>query len=332
MSERLVHIEQWLRQVIDAPSFDITPASNDASFRRYWRVTFNGATRIVMDAPPDKEDCRPFIDVSSRLLDAGLNVPAVMERDLDLGFLLLTDLGNDLYLSMLNEDSVERLYGDAIERLLAIQADARAEGLPSYDRALLMQEMELFRVWLLGRELELELSLEQHAVLDRAFDFLAESALAQPRVFVHRDYHSRNLLVRAENNPGILDFQDAVWGPVTYDLVSLLRDCYVRWPPERVWRWALGYYEKAQVHGIMQGADQTTFLHWLDLMGVQRHLKASGIFARLWHRDGKPSYLNDVPRTLGYIVEVSERYPELADLQQLLVERAIPAMENKIKT
>jgi aminoglycoside/choline kinase family phosphotransferase len=332
MPERLEQIEKWLRQIMGASSFDLTPASNDASFRRYWRVAFNGTTRILMDAPPEKEDCRPFIEVSSRLFNAGLNVPDVLERNLERGFLLLTDLGNDLYLSSLNDASVERLYGDAIRRLVMMQADVRAEGLPPYDRRLLMQEMELFRVWLLGLELGLELDREQQAVLDEAFHFLADAALAQPQVFVHRDYHSRNLLVREENNPGILDFQDAVLGPVTYDLVSLLKDCYVRWPTERVRRWALDYYEEARDSGVLPEVGEALFLRWFDLMGAQRHLKASGIFARLWHRDGKRGYLKDVPRTVGYIVEVSGRYPELAGLHRLLVERVVPAMENKIPT
>jgi len=329
MTERLKRIEQWLRQLIDAPSFEIRPASNDASFRRYWRVSYNGATRIVMDAPPDKEDCRPFIDISNRLLAAGVNVPQVLGEDLEQGFLLLTDLGNHLYLHRLNEDSVEGLYGDAIERLIAMQADADTTGLPPYDRRLLMQEMELFRVWLVGRELGLDLGAQQQTALDQAFDFLAESALSQPRVFVHRDYHSRNLLVREKNNPGVLDFQDAVFGPVSYDLVSLLRDCYIRWPPARVHRWALSFYEEARVQKIIRGVDKDQFLRWFDLMGVQRHLKASGIFARLWHRDGKAGYLKDISKTLGYIVEVSQGYPELAELHRILVELVVPKIEHK---
>ncbi len=326
MSDRLDHIDHWLQRILGSSSFELKPASNDASFRRYWRVTCNGMTRIVMDAPPTKEDCHPFVDVSRRLLEAGLNVPQVLAQDLEQGLLLLTDLGEDLYLNVLNPHTAERLYADAIEGLLTMQRQARVEHLPPYDRKRLREEMELFRVWLVGKELGIALSQEQHALLDRLFTALADSALAQPQVFVHRDYHARNLLYTVENNPGILDFQDAVVGPVTYDLVSLLRDCYIQWPAKQVQAWALGYYERARYAGLLPETHTEVFLRWFDLMGVQRHLKASGIFARLWHRDGKPGYLNEVPRTLGYIVEVSRNYPELEGLGQFLIEIAVPRL------
>lgn len=326
MSDRLDHIDRWLQRILCTSSLALKPASNDASFRRYWRVACDGMTRIVMDAPPEKEDCRPFIDVSRRLLEAGLNVPQVLAQDLEKGLLLLTDLGQDLYLNVLNPHTVEHLYADAIERLLIMQRHARIEHLPPYDRKLLMEEMELFRIWLLGKELGVALNQQQHAMLDRLFTSLADSALAQPQVFVHRDYHSRNLLYTAENNPGILDFQDAVAGPVTYDLVSLLRDCYIKWPPRQVQAWALGYYKRALAFAVIPEVDTEVFLRWFDLMGVQRHLKASGIFARLWHRDGKPGYLSDVPRTLGYIVEVSRNYPELEELGHFLIETVLPSL------
>lgn len=329
MSDRRWHIEQWLRRILGVASLELTPASNDASFRRYWRVAYQGITRIVMDAPPDKEDCRPFIDVSKRLLEAGLNVPEVLAQDLERGFLLLTDLGCDLYLTLLSAETVERLYADAIKRLVTMQKQARIAHLPPYDRRLLREEMELFRVWLVGQELGIALNPQQHKLLDRAFDLLADSALAQPQVFVHRDYHSRNLLYTTQNNPGILDFQDAVLGPVSYDPVSLLRDCYIHWPIEQVEAWAFGYYEQARQASLIPHISADVFLRWFDLMGVQRHLKASGIFARLWHRDGKPGYLPDVPRTLSYIVEVGPKYPQLKELHQFLVERILPALAQR---
>lgn len=327
MPERYQELVQWVHHLVGGQPVEIKLASNDASFRRYWRIEYEGQTRIVMDAPPDKEDCRPFIDVARRLLQAGLNVPEVLEHDLGLGFLLLTDLGEALYLRMLNAGNVEQLYGDAMERLMSMQIKARADELPLYDRRLLMGEMELFRVWLVGKELRIDLSREQHEALDRVFTRLADAALSQPRVFVHRDYHSRNLMLTTDNNPGILDFQDAVLGPVTYDLVSLLRDCYIRWPPEQVETWAITYFEHARRAGILPNTDRAGFRRCFDLMGVQRHLKASGIFARLWHRDGKAGYLGDVPRTLQHVVTVAPRYRELADLEQLLTELVLPAME-----
>jgi aminoglycoside/choline kinase family phosphotransferase len=279
-----------------------------------------------MDAPPDKEDSQPFVTVAKLLFDAGLNVPEIIDQDLDKGYLLLGDLGSTLYLDVLSDDTVERLYGDALGALAAIQACDPGPGvLPDYDRELLMNEMALFRDWLVGTHLGITLDAAKSAMLDAAFDLLADSALAQPQVLVHRDYHSRNLMVTDRNNPGILDFQDAVIGPVTYDLVSLLRDCYIQWPRARVEDWALGYQELALQSGILreEHEDPRQFLRWFDLMGVQRHLKAAGIFARLNHRDGKPGYLDDIPRTLGYVVEVSGRYPELAGLGEFVAREVL---------
>jgi aminoglycoside/choline kinase family phosphotransferase len=289
-------------------------------------------TRIVMDAPPENEDCRPFVDIARALFDVGLHVPQIIEEDLDQGFLLLDDLGDRLYLNELNEDTVERLYGDAIGALLTMQAcDPSQHELPPYDEALLMQEMELFREWFLQRHLGLSLDDEANGMLGRVFKGLTDNALQQPRVCVHRDYHSRNLMVTDQHNPGILDFQDAVIGPVTYDLVSLLRDCYIAWPREQVEDWALGFHELAMQSGILNRElheDEVQFLRWFDLMGVQRHLKAIGIFARLNHRDGKPGYLEDIPRTLTYVVEVSGRYDELNALHDYIEREVKPAMVN----
>jgi aminoglycoside/choline kinase family phosphotransferase len=314
--ERLEKLKNWLESELDFSEYRLKPASADASFRRYFRVQHQGESLIVMDAPPDNENSRPFIDISSLLFDVGLNVPAVIDYDLEQGFLLLSDLGSRSYLDELNSDSVERLYGDALSALATIQTCIPGDaGLPAYDRALLLKEMELFREWLLGRHLGITPDAAQAATINAAFSLLVDNALQQPQVCVHRDYHSRNLMVRQRNNPGILDFQDAVVGPVTYDLVSLLRDCYIEWPRAQVEDWALGYQQLALQSGILreEHGDPVRFLRWFDLMGMQRHLKAAGIFARLNHRDGKSGYLGDIPRTLAYVVDVASRHDELAE-------------------
>ncbi len=320
MTERLDQLAQWARRQLDWPAVELAVASADASFRRYFRVSRGQESYILMDAPPAREDCRPFVHVSGLLLALGLHVPEVLASDLEQGFLLLSDLGDRCYLDALDDSSVDRLYGDAIGALLAMQGCVTAEsGLPDYGRPLLLAEMELFRDWLLDRHLGLRPRGAAADALDGAFSRLADSALAQPRVCVHRDFHSRNLMVCEGHNPGVLDFQDAVIGPVSYDLVSLLRDCYIAWPRARVEDWVLGYHELALQTGVLrpEQADEATFLRWFDWMGVQRHLKAAGIFARLNHRDGKPGYLADIPRTLGYVTEVCGRYPELGALGDL---------------
>jgi hypothetical protein len=327
LDKRFEVLKDWTGRMLGAGVFDIRPASADASFRRYFRVTQGQRSLIVMDAPPDKGGMGPYVTIARHFHALGLNVPEVLEQDHERGFLLITDLGEQLYQGSLNEQTVERLYGDALGALIVLQAGTSIttdKFLPDYDEALLLREMEIFREWYLGRHLGLRLSAGQNRVLDEVFAQLARSALAQPRVWVHRDYHSRNLMVTRLNNPGILDFQDAVLGPVTYDLVSLLRDCYIAWPRQRVEDWVKGYHELALQSGIPAGEDDAGFLRWFDLMGVQRHLKASGIFARLNHRDGKPGYLEDIPRTLGYVHEVSTRYPELQPLQALLHELKLP--------
>ncbi len=329
LDTRLEALKAWVSRVLQTHSYDLRPASADASFRRYFRVTLGGESYIVMDAPPEKEDSRPYVAIAQRLHALGLNVPRLLEIDLGQGFLLLSDLGERLYLPHLSEATVERLYGDALGALIVLQTGTYTEGgppgfLPDYDEALLRREMELFRDWYLVRHLGLALSRSQQHVLEDAFGILIRSARAQPQVWVHRDYHSRNLLVTGQNNPGIVDFQDAVRGPVTYDLVSLLRDCYIAWPRARVEDWVKGYHALARQSGIPAGEDDVQFLKWFDLMGVQRHLKASGIFARLHHRDGKPGYLADIPRTLGYVLEVAARQPELEPLLALLRALHVP--------
>lgn len=333
MTNRTDKILHWL-QDHGYQVKDLQPASSDASFRRYWRVESDRGTHIVMDAPPEDEDCRSFLKVARALIDIGLNVPVILQEDLDQGFLLLGDLGNRQYLSELDEETVGRLYGDALAALISLQASGpSADDMPPYDQQLLLAEMELFREWFLQKHLGLELLPDTNSMLDEIFELLADNALAQPQVCVHRDYHSRNLMVTDSNNPGILDFQDAVYGPVTYDLVSLLRDCYIDWPRAQVEDWALGFHELAMQSGILNRDshhDEKQFLRWFDLMGVQRHLKAIGIFARLYHRDGKPGYLQDIPRTLNYVEEVSSRYEELADLHGFIANRVKPALEVSI--
>jgi aminoglycoside/choline kinase family phosphotransferase len=325
---RLEALTHWLHHGLGIRSFGITPASSDASFRRYLRVRHGGQSHIVMDAPPEREDTQPFVAVARSFHDIGLHVPQILEADFEQGFLLLTDLGTRTYLETLNQATVERLYGDALGALVVLQAcGPTAPGLLSpYDRTLLMNEMELFRHWLLQQHLGLGLSPAQHELLDETFHWLADKALEQPRVCVHRDYHSRNLMVTERNNPGILDFQDAVIGPVTYDLVSLLRDCYIAWPRERVLDWAKGYHDLAVQSGVLREEDEDQFLRWFDWMGVQRHLKAAGIFARLKLRDGKSGYIADIPRTLGYAAQVSGQYRELMGLRRLLVDEVLPRL------
>ncbi len=328
MSERLDELTRWLGSALGSTHFELAPASSDASFRRYFRVRHGEQTYIVMDAPPGHEDCRPFVAIAHSFLGLGLHVPAVLAQDMERGFLLLSDLGTCCYLDALNTDSVERLYGDALEALWRLQSrcDNEAAHLPLYDEALLLREMALFRDWFLEKHLTLCLDDSQAALHARTCAVLAASALEQPRVCVHRDYHSRNLMVTAANNPGILDFQDAVYGPITYDLVSLLRDCYIAWPRPQVEAWVLGYHARLAETALLRGVDAARFLRWFDWMGVQRHLKAIGIFARLNIRDGKPGYLKDIPRSLGYMVGVSGRYAELAPLHTLLCEQVLPRM------
>jgi hypothetical protein len=326
MPQRIEALKTWLASLPMIGDFDFAPASGDASFRRYFRVTAGERSYIAMDAPPEREALQPFMQVARQFEAIGLNVPHIHAEDLAQGFLLLEDLGSVLYLDRLNPESVERLYGDALGALATIQACGPREGLPPYDRKLLLQEMELFRQWLLEGELALKLADAEHAMLDKTFSALAENALEQPQVCVHRDYHSRNLMVTPQHNPGILDFQDAVIGPVTYDLVSLLRDCYISWPAEQVEAWVRGYFELALQSGILRAEHEAEFQRWFDLMGVQRHLKASGIFARLKRRDGKPGYLGDVPRTLGYILPLAQRYSLLEGLGELLRARVLCAL------
>lgn len=326
---RFIQLTAWLQKQLASTDFHIEPASTDASFRRYFRVTMQGENLIAMDAPPDKEDSHPFVRIAGYLNAMHINAPRVLAENYNDGFFLLNDLGHSHYLAVLNPHNAPHLYADAMQVLLTMQRSGAVylRGLPPYDQALLFREMQLFRDWYLQTHLGFALSPAQLDVLDRTYAFLAEQALAQPRVFVHRDYHSRNLMYVQEtgNNPGVLDFQDAVAGPLTYDLVSLLRDCYIEWPRAQVHEWVVDYHRKLQAADMFLAVSQAQFVRWFDLMGVQRHLKASGIFARLNHRDGKPGYLNDIPRTLGYILQVAPDYAELHEFLALLDDLAIPA-------
>ncbi len=325
MDIRLEKLHRWLEQVLDVSEYELKPASADASFRRYFRLFLGPQTLIVMDAPPDRESLISFTDIAKKFFDLGLNVPEIIDLDHEQGFMLLSDLGGTLYLDRLNTQTVDRLYGDAMGALVVLQAGTQSspDFLPDYNKKLLIQEMRLFTDWYLARELGVAISGKQQQVFDRIFEKLAQNALAQPQVWVHRDYHSRNLMVTNKHNPGILDFQDAVRGAVTYDLVSLLRDCYVSWPREQVLDWVEGYHQLAQESGIPVCDSAEQFQAWFDRMGVQRHLKAVGIFSRLCHRDGKIAYLNDIPRTMKYIWQVCEHDRELAQLIAVLTELGV---------
>jgi hypothetical protein len=328
MDKRLEQLTAWVEQGLGITGGHIAPASSDASFRRYFRITLPGRSYIVMDAPPDKEDCGPFIRISAAMARYGLNVPVVLEQDLAQGFLLLSDLGHEQYLSALNETSVDALYGDAISALVQLQAhgELNYELLPCYDHALLLREMRLFQEWFLEQHLQITLNAEQQRELNAVLEWLAQQALQQPYVWVHRDYHSRNLMVTPEHNPGVLDFQDAVIGPVSYDLVSLLKDCYIAWPRARVEMWVERYRQQAMAAGVDGGESLEQLLHWFDMMGVQRHLKVLGIFARLNIRDGKPGYLQDIPRIMDYVLEVVQRTPQLQALRRLLEDAVAPRL------
>lgn len=282
-----------------------------------------------MDAPPGQEDSRPFVRIAGYLEQIGLNSPRVLQADLEKGFLLLTDLGTAQYLDLLEQrpERADWLYADALAALLKLQEKGRhfQSRLPPYDSKLLRFELSLFHDWLCGRHLGLELAEKEETEWQACVEFLVDNALRQPRVFVHRDYHSRNLMVTKENNPGILDFQDAVEGPISYDLVSLLKDCYIRWPAGRIRKWAMDF-RSARTGKSRTPGNPADFMRSFELMGVQRHLKAAGIFARLKIRDGKPGYLKDVPRTLGYISEIAPDYPELAFLARLIDGRCLPRL------
>jgi len=322
-------IDAWLTRELRLPLTRLEPASSDASFRRYFRAYSGAGSYIVMDAPPGKEDVRPYLKVSALLEGLGVHVPHVHRADSARGLLLLEDLGSTLYLERLKAgDDSEALYGAALDALATIQVRGAAAcgELAPYGRAELAREMALLPEWFLTRHLALTLSAAESQLLASSCEFLIGEALAQPVVFVHRDYHSRNLMVLAERGPGVIDFQDALAGPAGYDLVSLLKDCYIAWPRERVLGWVSAFRERLLQQGGAAGDSEQQFLRWFDLIGVQRHLKVLGIFCRLWYRDGKPGYLADLPRTLAYVEDTCARYAELGPLGAFLAARVSPAL------
>ena len=325
---RLQHLEVWLDEQLAVlfaeqnwgvvPPATLTAASSDASFRRYFRWEGAGRSFVVMDAPPPQENCKPFVDIAFLLAKSGINVPKIYAEDLERGFLLLNDLGNKTYLDVIDSENADDLFKDALDALLAFQQLPMVAPLPSYDVALLRRELELFPEWYVKRELGIEFDAAQQMLWQNVTDLLIDSALAQPKVLVHRDYMPRNLML-SEPNPGVLDFQDAVYGPVTYDVTCLFKDAFLSWPEERVRVWLEHYWQQAGDLGIPVQPEFEDFLRASDLMGVQRHLKVIGIFARICHRDGKPRYLADVPRFFAYIDAVIARRPELAELDVLLL-------------
>ena len=318
---RLVQLAEWLSGLETPETLveSLRPASADASFRRYFRVdTKTGQSLIVMDAPPPQEDVRPFVKVAELFSATGVSVPTILAQDTERGFLLLSDLGSTTYLQQLNPDTAHKLYLDAIDALILLQVQSRPGVLPVYDRELLHRELMLFPDWYITRHLKATLSDAQSADLNRVFDLLLANNLAQAQVYVHRDYHSRNLMVMDKGNPGILDFQDAVYGPITYDLVSLLKDAYIQWDEELVLDWTIRYWERARKAGLPVSHDVDAFYRDFEFMGLQRHLKVLGIFARLYHRDGKDGYLKDMPMVMDYTRKTAYRYKEFAPLIRLL--------------
>ncbi|MGA6099647.1 aminoglycoside phosphotransferase family protein [Stutzerimonas marianensis] len=332
--QRLADLSAWLEPRLtelytrrgwgEVPEASLIAASSDASFRRYFRWQAPERSFIVMDAPPPQENCRPFVTIARTLADTGVHVPEILAADLERGFLLLSDLGRQTYLDVIDEQNADRLFSDAIDALLTLQVKAAPTGLPAYDEALLHRELQLFPEWYVQRHLGRSFSAAEQALWDSTCRLLIDSALAQPRVLVHRDYMPRNLMI-SQPNPGVLDFQDAVAGPVTYDITSLFKDAFVSWPPARVQGWLQEYWNKARDLGVPVQDGFEDFLRASDLMGAQRHLKVIGIFARICHRDGKPRYLGDVPRFFAYLDAVIERRPELAALSQLL--QALPTAQ-----
>lgn len=322
---RLNALSSWLDD-LSLDNADIRPASSDASFRRYFRVRTAQQSFIVMDAPPAKEDVRPFIKIAELFRRSGVQTPEVFAQDESQGFLLLSDFGDLNYLHRLDEASADDLYRDAIASLVRMQkgVDIDSCDLPPYNEKLLRDEMNLFKDWFLEKLLAIALTKTEQTLLEKVWNHLTESALQQPKVCVHRDYHSRNLMITESQNPGVLDFQDAVIGPITYDLVSLLKDCYIAWPQEKIEAWVDYYCRQSEIQS-------DSFMRWFDWMGMQRHLKAIGIFSRLNLRDQKPGYLNDIPRTLNYVIQTAEFYPELTDFKHFLEQSVLDKMKEALK-
>jgi len=320
LPSRSADLRRFVSSHLRESGASLEPASADASFRSYWRVRAESRTWIVMDAPPEVEDVRPWLDIGARLHAAGLHAPQVIAADIDHGFVLMEDLGTRMYLPELNDASVDRLYGAALDALSTMQAVATT-GLPVFDSTRTIPEMELLGPWFLDRHLGFTPACDDWDVIEHAFRLIATAADEQPRRFMHRDYHSRNLLIVDDNSPGIIDFQGAMLGPVAYDLASLLRDCYIAWPIGRVDAWVEQYRQRLVRTGVV-AVDGAHFRRWFDLIGLQRHIKVLGIFCRLWYRDGKAGYLPDLPRVFNYVIGVARLYPDLGAFADLL-ERAV---------
>lgn len=331
MDTRQEALKEWLESHLQT-SIQLQPVVGDASFRRYFRFHHQAEPFIAMDSPPEKEDCKPFITIAHRLAKLHLDVPKIIESDDAKGFLLISDLGDALYHYQLTLDNADQLYKNALRDLLIIHEDFKGEheNLPHFGHAMMQQELHFFTEWFLEKYLGLSLNEDEQRILKNTYDLLLENAITQPQTFVHRDYHSRNLMILSDNRVGILDFQDAVVGPITYDLVSLIRDCYVDWPVHQVEAWALDFHQALMDRKLIDPVDRKTFMRWFDLMGMQRHLKAIFIFARKYLRDGNDFYLQFIPRALRYVELVCDMYPELAAFQSLLGETILPAWEQKV--
>ena len=307
----------WTRQALSNPDLALQVASADASFRSYWRTTSGGRSWIVMDAPPGQEDIAPWLRIGKRLADAGLHTPDVRAADTGTGFVLMEDLGDRLYLPELDAGSADALYGPAIDAILTMQTQVATDDLPAFDEPWMVMELELMPEWFLRRHLGAQLECEDWDPIESAFRGILNAAHAQPQRFMHRDFHSRNLLVVPHNMPGVIDFQGAMRGPLAYDLASLLRDCYIAWPEERIAAWREGYRRRAVELGLTD-AGEVLFARWFDLTGLQRHIKVLGIFCRLAYRDGKPGYLADLPLVWRYVREVGNRHEDIRPMVALL--------------
>lgn len=330
--QRQQALEHWLKNIFPDKKLTLSKLAGDASFRRYFRIRDGGQTYVAMDAPPTKENNVAFIAIAQSFARQGLHVPEILEVDLKQGFLLLSDLGDRLYLTELNAANADLLYDQAlavISNIQTCQAVANWE-LPNFGEKIIINELQIFIQWFLQKHLAVELTNNSQAILTQTFEQLIRVANTQPQVCIHRDYHSRNLLCLNNQKVGVLDFQDAAWGPITYDVVSLLRDCYIAWSPSQVLRWALQFYDRYRDVKQLKEYSNDQFLYWFDLVGVQRHLKVLGIFARLYHRDDKALYLGDIPRILNYLMQVSEHHAELKALRGFLQTTVIPKVNQAV--
>lgn len=324
MNERFLNLQQWLKHTLHLSDLQLQPLAGDASFRRYYRLQLSPQqTYMIMDAPPGVEDVKPFMAIAETFSALGVCVPQILAADVEQGFLVLSDFGDRLYLTELTAQNADQLYQTALHALIKIQRyqDRQPLSLPVFDAAFMMRELTFFEEWFLAKHVKETIPAK---LLQQVYRLLIESAEQQPQLCVHRDYHSRNLMVLPDKQVGILDFQDAVWGPAVYDAVSLLRDCYIAWPRAQVEQWVMDFYQYSCEAGILKNAAPEQYLRWFDLMGVQRHLKAIFIFARKFHRDGSTHYLADIPRTLEYVLDVSSRYSELRDFHAVLVDKIAP--------